>query len=49
MNGVPIATMQELREAVHELKGAKPAVFQIERNDQFLYIERELEAQPPEQ
>jgi serine protease Do len=43
LNGVPIDSMQGLRGAIHELTDGKPAVFQIERQGQFLYIERELE------
>ena len=37
--------MPELRDAVHGLTGSKQAVFEIERHEQFLYIERELEKQ----
>jgi serine protease Do len=48
LNGVPIDRMQDLRGAIHELTGGKPLVFQIERNGQFLYIERELEEGPAE-
>jgi hypothetical protein len=45
---MPILSMQELRGALGELTGGKPAVVQIERHGQFLYIERELEQRPPE-
>jgi hypothetical protein len=48
LNGMPILSMQELRGALGELTGGKPAVVQIERHGQFLYIERELEQRPPE-
>ena len=41
-NGKPILDINELRGALHELAG-KPAVLQIERRGQFLYIEREIE------
>jgi serine protease Do len=43
LNGVPIFSVQDLRGAIYELPRAKPAVLEIERNGQFLYIERELE------
>jgi serine protease Do len=48
LNLMPILSMQELRGALGELTGGKPAVVQIERHGQFLYIERELEQRPPE-
>jgi serine protease Do len=48
VNAIPIATTQQLRGAISELTGGKPAVFQVERNGQFLYIERELELRPSE-
>lgn len=48
LNGMPILSMQALRGAVHELAGRNSAVLEIERNGQFLYIERELEERPPE-
>jgi len=48
LNGIPIPGMQEMRDAIHELTGDKPVVVQIERNGQFLYIEREMEGPPPE-
>jgi hypothetical protein len=46
LNGVPIQNMQELRGAIHEVTGRKPAVVQIERSGRFLYIEREMEERP---
>jgi serine protease Do len=46
LNGVPIYSVQDLREAIHELPDGKPAVFEIERSGQFLYVERELDAWP---
>jgi serine protease Do len=48
MNSMPILSMQELRGAIHELTPDKPAVLQIERHGQYLYIERELEQRPSE-
>ena len=45
LNGMPIRSMQELRAAIHEMDGGNPAVVQIERSGQFLYIERELDEQ----
>lgn len=48
VNGKPILSMQELRDAIHDLTGGKPAVLQIERDGQFVYIERELESRPAE-
>ena len=38
---------QELRAAIHELKGSKPAIVQIERQGQYVYIEREFEERRP--
>ena len=46
LNGMPIHNMQELRGAIREVAGGKPAVVQIERSGQFLYIEREIEERP---
>jgi serine protease Do len=43
LNGIPVHSMQELRGAIHEVMPGKPAVVQIERTGQYLYIERELE------
>jgi serine protease Do len=48
LNGVPILGMHELRRALDELTGSKPAIVQIERRGRFLYIERELEERPPD-
>ena len=47
LNGKPIISMQELRAAIHELTGSKPAIVQIERQGQYVYIEREFEERPP--
>jgi len=46
LNDMPIDNMQELRGAIHEAAGGKPAVVQIERSGQFLYIEWEMEERP---
>jgi len=46
VNGKPIAGMQELRGTIRDLTGGKPAVLQIERNGQFVYIEEDLESRP---
>jgi S1-C subfamily serine protease len=46
LNGMPIHNMQELRGAIHQVTGGKPAVVQIERSGRFLYIEREMEERP---
>ncbi len=48
LNGMPILSTQELCAALRELTGDKPAILQIERQGQFLYIEREMEQRPPE-
>ncbi len=48
LNGMPIASMQDLRGAIPQLKGGKPIAVQIERHGLFLYLERELDARPPE-
>jgi serine protease Do len=48
VNGKPIISMQQLRAAIHELTGSKPAIVQIERQGQYFYFERELEERPPE-
>ena len=45
LNGKQILTMPELRDVVRGLTGRKPAVFEIERHEQFLFIEREVEKQ----
>jgi serine protease Do len=47
INGKQILSMEELRDTIHSLTGNKPAVFEIERRDQFLYVEREIDKQPP--
>ena len=43
LNGIPVHSIEELRGAMHEVTAGRPAVVQIERTGQFLYIERELE------
>jgi len=48
LNGTPLRSVQELRGALHELAGGKPAVLQIERIGQFIYIEREVDRRSPE-
>jgi len=48
LNGTPLRSVQELRGALHELAGRKPAVLQIERIGQFIYIEREVDRRSPE-
>jgi serine protease Do len=48
LNGTPLRSVQELRGALHELAGGKPAVLQIERIGQFVYIEREVDRRSPE-
>jgi len=48
LNGMPLRSVQELRGALHELAGDKPAVLQIERIGQFIYIEREVARRSPE-
>ncbi|MEO8592065.1 MAG: trypsin-like peptidase domain-containing protein [Candidatus Solibacter sp.] len=42
LNETPVLDMEGLRKALHELKGVKTAVLQIERRGQFIYIERDL-------
>ena len=48
LNGIRILSMPDLRAAIHELKDGKPAVLQIERQGQFLYVEWDVEKQSPE-
>jgi S1-C subfamily serine protease len=48
LNGKPLRSVQELRGALHERAGDKPAVLQIERIGQFIYVEREVDRRPPE-
>ncbi|PWT97645.1 MAG: peptidase S1 [Terriglobia bacterium] len=43
LNGMPVHSLQELRGAIHDVTTGSPAVLQIERAGQFLYLERELE------
>ena len=45
---IAVISMQELRATIHELKGSKPAIVQIERQGQYVYIEREFDQRPPE-
>ena len=42
-NGVRIASMEDLRTIVHQWTSAQPAVLQVERNSQYMYLERDLE------
>ena len=44
---IAVISTQELRATIHELKGSKPAIVQIERQGQYVYIEREFEERPP--
>ena len=46
INGVRILSMQDLRDIIHQRTSGQPAVFEIERNGQYMYIERELEEAP---
>jgi serine protease Do len=46
LNSTTIRSMPDLREAIHELKGGKPAILEIERRGQFLYVEWDVEKQP---
>ena len=48
VNGKAIPDVQELRVTVHELTGSKPAILEIERNGQFIYIEGDLVGRPAE-
>jgi serine protease Do len=48
LNGTPLRSVQELRRALQELAGDKPAILQIERIGQFIYIEREVDRRSPE-
>ena len=48
LNGIRILSMPDLRAAIHELKNGKPAILQIERQGQFLYVEWDVEKQSPE-
>ena len=43
LNGIPVHSIEELRGAMRKVTAGEPAVVQIERTGQFLYIERELE------
>jgi serine protease Do len=43
LNGMPVHSIEELRGAMREVTAGEPAVVQIERTGQFLYIERQLE------
>jgi S1-C subfamily serine protease len=47
INGVPIVSLADLRAVVHQWTSAQPVVLQVERNGQYMYIERELEEAPP--
>jgi len=48
LNGISILSVPDLCADIHELKDGKPAVLQIERHGQFLYIEWDVEKQSPE-
>ncbi len=48
LNGIRILSMPDLRAAIHELENGKPAVLEIERQGQFLYVEWDVEKQSPE-
>lgn len=48
LNGIRILSMPDLRAAIHELKDGKPAVLQIERQGQFLYVEWDVDKQSSE-
>lgn len=48
LNGMPVASIQDLRDAIRQVTGDRPAVVQIERHGQYLYLERELEEQHAE-
>ena len=48
VNGKAITGVQELRGTMHDLTGSKPAVLEIERNGQFVYIEGDLVGRPAE-
>ena len=48
LNGAPLRSVQELRGALHEQAAGKPAVLQIERVGQFIYIEWEMDKRAPE-
>jgi serine protease Do len=48
LNGAPLRSVRELRGALHELPDGRPAVLQIERIGQFIYIEKEVDKRLPE-
>ncbi len=43
LNGEPVGSLRQLREAIHELARGTPAVLQVERRGLFVYIEQEIE------
>ena len=45
LNGLPVSSMQDLRGVLHQVAPGKPAIVQIERAGQLVYLERELEQQ----
>jgi hypothetical protein len=47
VNGIPIHSLQNFRDTIRELKDGKPAVLEIERHGEFVYIERELDESLP--
>jgi S1-C subfamily serine protease len=48
LNGVPMISMQEFRRALHTISVDKPAVLEIERQRQIVYLERELGTSEPQ-
>ncbi len=47
VNGMPIHSVQNFREKIRELTGGTPAVLEIERHGEFVYIERDLDESLP--
>lgn len=45
LNGLPLGGLQDLRAVLHQLAPGKPAIVQIERAGQLLYLECELDKQ----
>jgi serine protease Do len=43
LNGQPIESLAELRDAVRNLKTGDPVVFQVERDDGLMYVSSEME------
>jgi S1-C subfamily serine protease len=42
LNGVPIQSIQNLHDMIRDLPGGRPAVLEIERHGEVVYVEREL-------